>query len=59
MDNLTKEEEDGSGLSFRIVAHDERACEVWCFAKSNRKKQIIPVIGKGYKFIDKFKIDIH
>ena len=42
----TRKEIDGSGSSFRIVAHTEKACEVWCFTKDNRKKQIIPVIRK-------------
>ena len=36
----------GSGLSIRIMAHIEKACEVLCFTVKIREKQIIPVISK-------------
>ena len=44
----TRREKNGSSLiiSFRIVAHIEKACEVLCFTAKKREKQIIPVICK-------------
>ena len=44
--NFTRKEKDGSGSSFRIVAHVEKACEVQCFTNDNLERQIIPVIGR-------------
>ena len=56
----TRREKNGSGLSLRIVAHSETACEVWCFAANKREKQIIPVIRKRiYMTIDIYYINTH
>lgn len=48
----TRREKNGSGLSLRIVAHGETACEVWCFTANKREKQIVPVIRKQIYIYD-------